>query len=63
MEEVPLNDRPKIYKNRKWIKSSKKDKAINLEKFGGRAFDNELLRPYTPRRTEKRLQESLVRQR
>ncbi len=37
------------------------DKPVDLKKFGGQSWDNQLFRPYISQRTEKRLQQGLPR--
>lgn len=61
MEKIPEKERPKTYKNGKVVKPDKKEKEINLEDFGGKAWNNQLFRPYVSRETENRLKQSIRR--
>ncbi len=61
MEVIPPEQRPKTYKNGKVVKPSKKEKEIDLKEFGGKAWDNQLFRPYISRETENRLKQGLRR--
>ena len=61
MEEVPVEQRPRTYKNGKWMNASKKEKVYDLKDFGGRSWNNQLFRPYTSRESEKRLKQGVRR--
>lgn len=61
MEIIPPEQRPKTYKNGKVVKPSKKEKEIDLKEFGGKAWGNQLFRPYISRETENRLKQGLRR--
>lgn len=62
MDIIPEKDRPKKYdKKGKVIKTSKKEKEVDLKDFGGEAWDNQLFRPYISRDTERRLKQGLRR--
>lgn len=61
MEVIPLDKRPKTYKNGKLVPPDKKEKVYDLKDFGGRAWNNMLLRPYVSRENEKRLKQGLRR--
>ena len=54
------DERPKVYRNGKVVKGEK-EKLYDLEDFGGRAWNNQLFRPYISRSTEERLKQSLRR--
>lgn len=60
MEAIPEDERPKVYRNGKVVKGEK-EKLYDLEDFGGRAWNNQLFRPYISRSTEERLKQSLRR--
>ncbi len=60
MEPIPVDERPKVFRNGKEVKGEK-EKLYDLEDFGGRAWDNQLFRPYISRSTEERLKSSLRR--
>lgn len=61
MDIIPLENRPKIYKNGKVVKSVKKEKEIDLKDFGGKAYNNQLFRPYISGETERRLKQGIRR--
>ncbi len=61
MEIIPPEQRPRIYRNGKAVKPSGKEKAIDLKQFGGKAWKNQLFRPYISRETENRLKQELRR--
>lgn len=61
METIPVDERPKVYKNGKPLPSGQKEKDIDLEDFGGRAWNNQLFRPYISRETEERLKQRIRR--
>lgn len=61
LEVVPEKDRAKVYKNGKEVKPDKKEKPYNLKDFDGRAWGNQLFRPYISRENEKRLKQGLYR--
>jgi hypothetical protein len=42
-------------------KPAKKEQPVDLKAFHGRAWNNQLFRPYTPRGTENRLKQSIRR--
>ncbi len=52
MKIIPWEKRPKVYKKGKWETPSKKEKIYRLEDFGGKAWNNQLFRPYLSKRKE-----------
>lgn len=61
MEVIPVDKRPKIYKNGKVVKPDKKEKVYDLKDFGGKSWNNQLFRPYVSRENEKRLKQGIRR--
>lgn len=53
MEIVPWERRPKVLKDKKWVLPSKQEKIYQLKDFGGKAWNNQLFRPYISKREEK----------
>ena len=60
MDMLPRHERLNRSRNRT-AKSVKKEQPMDLKAFHGRAWNNQLFRPYTPRETENRLKQSIRR--
>lgn len=60
MDVLPRHERLNRSRNRT-AKSVKKEQPMDLKAFHGRAWNNQLFRPYTPRGTENRLKQSIRR--
>lgn len=60
MDMLPRHERLNRSRNRT-AKSVKKEQPMDLKAFHGRAWNNQLFRPYTPRGTENRLKQSIRR--
>lgn len=60
MDVLPRHERLNRSRNRT-AKSVKKEQPVDLKAFHGRAWNNQLFRPYTPRGTENRLKQSIRR--
>ena len=61
LEVIPWEKRSKVYKNGKWIAPDKKERVYQLKDFGGRAWNNQLFRPYLSKREEKRWKQNMHR--
>ena len=63
LNEIPFEERPRIYSKGKWKEPSRKVKAYSIQKFKPFVFDNSLYRVYRPVSTQKRLKRDLENKR
>ena len=61
MEAIPLDERPKVYRNGKMQLDPKNKKLIDLKVFKGKAWNNQLFRPYLSKRSEQQLKRTIQR--